>query len=242
MNGLLHRLAARAAGTALAVRSDAHLPFAAPWSGAAGPESDGIALAPARPPSAVPAPAVVPAHALEETGASWREPSPMALDAPPYRESADAAPRRPDAAVSVFAIQPTGEPAEPPALMPPAAPDRLEAASEAAARHGTAAPRSSLEDRQVRAPSPRHVESPPGTAHPASTWRSQPPLAIAPRPVPAARVPQVTRPVDEPAEVHIHIGRIDLVAVQDGPAPRRRAAPTPAAPSLDAYLAKRSAS
>lgn len=44
---------------------------------------------------------------------------------------------------------------------------------------------------------------------------------------------------DADTEVHIHIGRIDVTAVQEAPPPRRRAAPAPAPLSLDGYLAQR---
>jgi hypothetical protein len=68
-----------------------------------------------------------------------------------------------------------------------------------------------------------------------------------PRPAPLA--PTMTRatadsmhgaPNDEPNEVHIHIGRIEVTAVQENAAPRRRAAtPAPAAMSLQEYFVKR---
>jgi hypothetical protein len=42
----------------------------------------------------------------------------------------------------------------------------------------------------------------------------------------------------EPNEVHIHIGRIEVTAVHEAAAPRRRRESAPAM-TLDAYLAKR---
>jgi hypothetical protein len=55
--------------------------------------------------------------------------------------------------------------------------------------------------------------------------------------------PQATaRTVDEPTEVHIHIGRIDVTAVHEAPPPRPRPDPVPAPLSLDTYLARRSRS
>jgi len=49
-----------------------------------------------------------------------------------------------------------------------------------------------------------------------------------------------TPAADEPAEVHIHIGRIEVTAVPEAPPPRRRPAKKQAPMSLDAYLAARS--
>ena len=44
---------------------------------------------------------------------------------------------------------------------------------------------------------------------------------------------------DDSTEVHIHIGRIDVTAVQEAPPPRRRAAAAPPPMSLEGYLAQR---
>ncbi|TVO59011.1 hypothetical protein [Denitromonas halophila] len=60
--------------------------------------------------------------------------------------------------------------------------------------------------------------------------------SVAPRTTEPARSTPVAA---EPTEVHVHIGRIDVTAVQ-APAPPRRPARSAQAPmSLDAYLAKR---
>jgi hypothetical protein len=45
---------------------------------------------------------------------------------------------------------------------------------------------------------------------------------------------------DEPTEVHIHIGRIEVTAVHEAPAPRTLPSRKQAPMSLDAYLAARS--
>lgn len=44
---------------------------------------------------------------------------------------------------------------------------------------------------------------------------------------------------DDSTEVHIHIGRIDVTAVQEAPPPRRRTAAAPPPMSLEGYLAQR---
>ena len=80
--------------------------------------------------------------------------------------------------------------------------------------------------------------------------------AATPRPTPAAtmpvagqsawsaystaRSPARAAKAEEPTEVHVHIGRIDVTAVHEPAAPRRRPAGAPAPMSLDTYLARRS--
>lgn len=44
---------------------------------------------------------------------------------------------------------------------------------------------------------------------------------------------------DQPAEVHVHIGRIEVTATQEAPPPKRRAAAAPKFMTLDEYLARR---
>ena len=79
--------------------------------------------------------------------------------------------------------------------------------------------------------------------------------AVTPRPTPAATMPVAGTPAwaayamarppareakaEEPTEVHVHIGRIDVTVVQEPAAPRRSAG-APAPMSLDTYLARRS--
>jgi hypothetical protein len=98
----------------------------------------------------------------------------------------------------------------------------------------------------ARDPAPRapatHTAT--GSADPAPLMpRAARPAAlapIAPSPVRRGGTPQgstATAP-DDSTEVHIHIGRIDVTAVHEAPAPRRRTPAAPAPMSLDGYLAK----
>ena len=98
MTGLLHRLAARANGTAWSVRSDARLPFAtegletAPTLAAQAPQTEPLPLlqpaAPtsARPVQAAAAPAAVPSMPTPPSRlqqAPWQAPTPAPSAAPP---------------------------------------------------------------------------------------------------------------------------------------------------------------
>lgn len=53
--------------------------------------------------------------------------------------------------------------------------------------------------------------------------------------------PKKTDPVSEsePTEIHVHIGRIEVTAVQEGPTKKPKASPGPKPMSLDEYLARR---
>jgi hypothetical protein len=69
------------------------------------------------------------------------------------------------------------------------------------------------------------------------------PAALAPQTPPSARrvatlQSSTAAPGEDNTEVHIHIGRIDVTAVHETPAARRRAPGAPAPMSLDGYLAK----
>jgi hypothetical protein len=65
-------------------------------------------------------------------------------------------------------------------------------------------------------------------------------MAATPQPAPWAQAGADV--AEEAAEVHIHIGRIDVTAVHAAPPPRRRQASTQAQMSLDTYLARRNRS
>lgn len=77
---------------------------------------------------------------------------------------------------------------------------------------------------------------------PATTPRPTPvaPVSVAGHAARAAHPPLRAAKTEEPTEVHVHIGRIDVTAVAEPAAPRRRPAAAPALMSLDTYLAKRS--
>jgi hypothetical protein len=68
---------------------------------------------------------------------------------------------------------------------------------------------------------------------PAATFR--------PAPAPASAPPAVTpaAPAREPDEVHIHIGRIEVTAIQESKPVSRSTRKGPAPLSLDDYLARR---
>lgn len=258
MKGLLHRLAERAAGTATAIRSDARLPFArvAPAFGDSDTTDAGPRLGAAIEPAVVPQAPVaarvetpVPAAARGSTQAS--------------QATARAAPLGP-------AAPPRGQTTAPAALDAPAVRVAVEAAPTPPRRAEGAAANAmmkSIEDRRVDATVqeqrlPLHAAGTPDPAPPprsAETARRRPgpaPLmpAVAPAPLPSGaavaaavlrnsdgRAAVALSAADEPNEVHIHIGRIDVTATNE-PAPRRRPAAATAPVSLGTYLARRSQS
>lgn len=243
MTGLLHRLAARANGSAWSVRSDARLPFvaagleSAPTLAAQAPPTEPLPLlqpaAPtsARPAQAVAAPAAVPSMPTPPSRlqqAPWQAPTPAPSAAPPAQPApwhsgleplANDAPPRPPATHAIRAQQEAAA-----SLAKPLAP--------AAWPVEEAASTQSRPSQQPRDPTPLlpvHTATPlsvmPASPAPyarAATWAGSGP--------PTAR---------EDTEVHIHIGRIDVTAVHETPKAKPRAR-EPAQPvSLQAYLAKR---
>ena len=69
--------------------------------------------------------------------------------------------------------------------------------------------------------------------------RAPVPVTFAPAAMTSAAAMAANGVRAEPDEVHIHIGRVEVTAVQDAPAARRRPQPAPPPMSLDAYFAKR---
>ena len=224
MKGLLHRLAARAAGSAIAARSDAHIPFAnsrvragvaeprleqslaiaesapAPIATDASTAPFEAAFAPA-PLVAAPLPRIFARQAvsIEVSGdvrGPWADPSPSTLEArvpPQLVESGPAG----DAHASSFHIEPSIRPM-----------DRAPAQHSAPALHSerVAAP--------VRVPT---------LLMPETATNTPPRLApLAPTTTRAITGGMHAPPRDEPNEVHIHIGRIEVTAVHEPAAPRRR--------------------
>lgn len=241
MTGLLHRLAARAAGTGWTVRSDVRLPFGAagleqaqdqapPLVDAAAPESR--APGRLRPESAVsaaavPRQAVAPRAQIPVVAAEPGRPQPAAAAAMPQ-------PQLPQAHQSPSPLMPA-------ATAPPRhAPDASAVAGKASgipslallhtpARTQSPPPRSHHED-----PAPLLPTRPSTGGHAAplaQTVRS--PAAFALRPAPQSVANQET-------EVHIHIGRIDVTALHEAPRPKARPRERTQPVSLDAYLAARS--
>ncbi|MBS0445344.1 MAG: hypothetical protein JSR59_05260 [Proteobacteria bacterium] len=255
MKGLLRRLAARAAGTAVPVRSDVKLPFGGgdPGFGEAA-ESELVR----RPPAA--------AGRQDDV-----RDAPVA-DAPPTMGIAaqDARSDTPWPLVEV-AVRAPARSARSPVHAP-----AVEQGPDATALHGSGSDTLSVDPQRglpqpLWAPIPssyasqaalpaleaRRVEAtPPATQEPPTRRLSErEPAPLLPRAdrdaaaAPASRpdaarawpLPMPAAPAPAPAEVHIHIGRIDIAATHDtAPAPRRRTAGAPAPLSLDAYLARRS--
>lgn len=242
MTGLLHRLAARANGTAWSVRSDSRLPFA----------TEGLETAPtlaAQPPQAEPMPQPQPAMPnaagpAQVAGAPTAvPPTPMLpsrlQQAPwPAPPNAPSAAPRPQAALRHGSLDPLANDApSPPQLPTPHATGTQPAAAMSLASPLAPAARSAqppaftpftqqrdpaplLPDHQGAAPSA--MPASPATHARAATWAGSVP--------PAAR---------EDTEVHIHIGRIDVTAVHEAPKARPRARERAQPVSLHDYLATR---
>lgn len=259
MKGLLHRLAARAAGTALPVRSDVRLPFGAGgWEEAVPAQAEAAApaavasllaqapLAHADPASAAPAPIadlrtapspVLAARAapvaldehqppgrrapVETTETSRRDRLPPRLlgEGLDPRSSIDAPTQQADAQTR---LEPGAIAALPPSPAPPAAPAARAAASSRPEAAGPA--------RLMPAATPRPTPAATMPVAGQSAWSAYS----------TARSPARAAKAEEPTEVHVHIGRIDVTAVHEPAAPRRRPAGAPAPMSLDTYLARRS--
>ena len=264
MTGLLHRLAARASGTAWTVRSDARLPFGA------GRLREGEAVQ-------------EPQEPQEFVAAVPGADAPMAATPPVQQRNRPAEPYIP-AISAISATTPHGppaametQPASPPPLLKPVPaktapvgalaaahalqqpfPSDTTSAIGATARPPATAPTSALEPPTVHRPAwsaTSENAAPPGHAPhlhgepapllpPVRAHASQPGMP-SPRQLAAAwRAPGAPQhPVGQDTEVHIHIGRIDVTAVHEAPRPkartreRERTQPV----SLDAYLATRGA-
>lgn len=94
-------------------------------------------------------------------------------------------------------------------------------------------------------PTARHQDAPMASPpplipafHPALDLPSKPSVARPTAPRPASNTARHT-PEAAPDEIHVHIGRIEVTAVQEAPKPKARAARGQAPMSLDDYLAKR---
>lgn len=239
MSGLLHRLAARASGKARLVRADLPPLFGSAPLAAFEPAAEPVfepAFEPASDASRQPRTTTAPVAARAPTSAfaaPIRTHVPERGAAPPAVADRAPGPRRPPQPMLSGAF----------------------AAVDGRPRSATAARRSALQDHDAPEPLP------PATA------RRTPPAAEAPamtRVMPAPMLPARTETVRDTAalvartadrsvamfaevpaaatdtEVHIHIGRIEVTAVQESaaparPRPRERVQPM----SLDAYLARK---
>ena len=244
MSGLLRRLAANVTGSAAVLRSDVRLPYAADsgldWAEA---EPAGVGSAcieasrsePAEPDhfcSAAPGrPTAAPVDAIGQPMSAVRQ----RTGAEPPVPHAPSLPLR--ATVEADRV-PRPERGDPPRLI--ASSDALASMTEQGAIATAPVPGAATVGQPASSPFAGNIPAPllPRAAPADTTPRSS-----------ASRVPAVApqmsvRPTaDDGAEVHIHIGRIEVTAVQDPApaAPRRRAPAPPRAPmSLDSYLAARS--
>jgi hypothetical protein len=243
MTGLLHRLAARAAGTTMAVRSDARLPFGGiepgPGTAAAVVEPSSVFATPAAMPIA-PAP-------LDGSRVDPRMPNAAAGTPPPQAPRADPAPsvaahpgRDPRASFPDAAPRTVTEAVPPPMVEMVidhgrASRSRAESAAESA--HRSAAPLAL--DAAGRPGAALVVRDPPLLIPLAVSDRAPVPTAVAPAAIPTALGAAQNAARAEPGDVHIHIGRVEVTAVHEAPAPRRRPVPAPSPMSLDAYFARR---
>lgn len=236
MTGLLHRLAARASGTAWTVRSDARLPFGAdhllPEGGAA--------------------------QDLQDPKAPWEAVRGMEAPmdaAPPHQRARPATPAMSSAGPPLSAL-----PHDPPAALDtqprtPGATDATDATSvpaQSAAITHSAPPAPTVrhsdwdaarENTVQPGPAP-HWGAEPAPLLPPVRVHAGPPGTVTPQPLTALRAMGASQHPSSPdTEVHIHIGRIDVTAVQEKPQPKARARERERTQpvSLDAYLAARSA-
>jgi hypothetical protein len=256
MNGLLHRLAAATIGKGLSVRSNARLPF----NQAALASTDVAEAAPrslARHPGPmVPPPTGMP-HAVDTTRQllprlDEHAAEPTTADPTTHSSEPERTRQRPPVTVSLAPpAKPKVErmsdaaPPEPlmpvwPAIVPIETPGAPVVAPSREARRGRpdqspSGTTAARPDRELKtAPVPSSVGDAPSPLLPWAAPRS------APRPSPVER-PRVldSGGADEGTEIHIHIGRIEVTAVQAPPPPRRKVPSIPPV-SLDEYLAKRS--
>jgi hypothetical protein len=260
MKGLLHRLAARAAGTAVPVRSDVRLPFGG--ADHALGESAETDVVPRHPAASTPVPLREPLAPPEtrqpaERVANDRDVMPLPLVDAPTNEASRASKPTNDISIGrrrgMNAHAPSAESIA--GRKPHVPQPLLEAIPTIVAQPSVTETGQSLRD---AVPSPRRAPDlllPPATPgsdrEPALLMpthaRAQATAPDAPPIGPRAPVwPNPLAPTtasSEPTEVHIHIGRIDVTALHDAaPAPCRQPAATPAPMSLDAYLARRSRS
>lgn len=253
MTGLLHRLAARANGTAWAVHSDARLPFGAdqllPEGGAAQEEQNSHAGVAQTAGMQAPLEAALPAlqRARPATSAAVPPLSALLHGLPAALDPQPASPPVLLASVPAQAARPNALAAEGAAEAKQKASAPLQAA---AITHGalqTPAVRPSdwntARDGAVQpntAPHWQHSEPapllPPMRADASSSGMGTPQQLSALRAMGAAQ----QNPSSQDTEVHIHIGRIDVTAVHEKPQPKARTRERTQPVSLDAYLAARS--
>jgi hypothetical protein len=274
MTGLFRRLAARAAGTAHVVRSNAVLPYAAdrlPWAGGAdvpSEEPDGEPMvAPARPRSS-PRPDV----AAEALGGGFdRAPVPVASEPRTGQQQFPPPPEPPTPPLATLTHD--GVPASAQAPTPEPKRRRTAPAGEVAraaerelaapAETGDAASARDVGDRgappalpsdpwserieakprrQTRGPERRATADPPplrpAEGGPERPSPAEPTPWRAPADLPWKNGAALSA-TDAPNEVHVHIGRIEVIAEREAPRRRQQPGGRPPVRSLEAYLAAR---
>lgn len=269
MNGLLHRVAARAMGNAVSVRSNARLPYGggAPiWADTSASEFADAPKHPAPRPR-VPQPGGIepglPPRTAEQAawGTGFGEAPPgmvSSVEHDPIDEPTPgvaALPERPSP-IALRMARDTGSGDVPAGiasrsaheLIDKPAPDVV-ALSEQPLFVRTEAPlatRSEPPAGHGHSPRMAWVPTEPNLLMPPAADRSAvaPPIrsAMGATPQPAPWAQAGADVANEAAEVHIHIGRIDVTAVHAAPPPHRKQAPTQAPMSLDTYLARRNRS
>jgi hypothetical protein len=248
VKGLLHRLAARAVGTAVAVRSDARLPFVG--SALVRDAADGTE-----------------GIATERTRTDSRT-QPQGADPPVHQSARDDLPdtskaarnigvgEQPYARVDVRGSLPADatehqddeNPSAPPLLLASTPPGDVPSSGipSATLRRAAATPHHHTIERRAAQPTPlgesaapvgdpaplvpsvsRDHAGRPGILHLASHFSAAPATGSTASAETAAE------------EVHIHIGRIEVTAVHEAGRPRRERTPSAPAMSLDAYLTRR---
>lgn len=243
MNGLLHRLADRAAGTAVPVRSDVRAPYGSDMAGWADATE------------AVVASSSKAMGLAEASQAPEREHGSAEAKPPPMIEPMSNGPERsrePLPASTQFV--PRGAQTSERAPVPASAGEERLDLQATAPRLATTATRQVLTatvspaQRAVADPIPP-VEAERSRSDPAPLMpRTAGDPAAMPRVSPAsphrdAWPPTATASTtDDATEVHVHIGRIDVTAVHEAAPPRRKPASMPGPMSLDSYLARRSRS
>ncbi len=238
MSGLLQRLAARATGHAWTVRSDARLPFAAPVA----METPATSPQPARDAR----PDIAPARSARPPIPSTHGATEPTADVPLQPGSdADGASAAPATHVTPIEVPHLLQPQPAPFMPTPAtrtASERVTPTTFApqhpmpmAAAHATPVSATSV----VR-PRVRQVAADPPALMPARSTGTSQQRAQA-MSTPAPRAPAAAPTMAAATEVHVHIGRIEVTALQ-APAARQRPARERTQPvSLDAYLAKKKA-
>jgi hypothetical protein len=245
MKGLLHRLAARAAGTTVPVRSDARLPFGEANLGWG--EMDDIE---GRPEPLVMAAAMSPTARAHEASRPSAQPDGSSHAAPVPMHHGRSTASAPDLGADLRLSAPTRSPAAPFVPAGDSDPGLPARAVEHLSPDATQAPPGGDDASEVA------TQLSPPSRRPEVAFRLNglPPLLMpgiaAERPSsPSGMVAAVRGPLgsdagtpaaEEPSEVHIHIGRIEVTAVPDAPSLRSRPGKKRAPMSLDAYLAARS--